>query len=402
MFQILDPAFKSNPYPFYAQLRAQSPVFRMEGPNGRPIWLITDYELAAMVLKDPRFAKDRARSLTEEQRANRRPMSETFALFNPNMLSIDPPDHTRLRALVQKAFTPRLVESMRVRIQAIADELIDRVQAHGEMELIADFAFPLPITVIGEILGIPDEDRTRFREWSGMIIEGANAFEDTANRPNRAPVLEVFVAYLRDLFALRRTAPGDDLISGLLQTEIDGQSLDEAELYSMVFLLLIAGHETTVNLITNGTLALLTHPDQFKALQTNPDLLKSAVEEFLRYESPVEWATFRWTSEPVELNGQTIPQGEMVLISLSSANRDPNVFADPDALDLTREKNPHLAFGLGVHYCLGAPLARLEGQIAFGTLIRRLPNLRLKIAPDALQWRSVMITRGLEALPVTF
>lgn len=314
------------------------------------------------------------------------------------MLDLDPPDHTRLRSLVHKAFTPGLVEQMRSRTQAIADELLDRVMSTGEMDLIGDFALPLPMTIITEILGVPAKDHGKFHKWSKAVV--------SLSSPN--PTLRVlpgvwkFIRYLRQFFKLRRRDPQDDLVTALIKAEEAGDKLSEDELLAMVFLLLIAGHETTVNLIGNGTLALIENPNQMRKLQSELSLVKPAIEELLRYTSPVLTTTERYARENAMIHDVTIPQGEMTLGVIGSANRDENVFENPDELQITREPNRHLSFGQGIHFCLGAPLARMEAQIAFTTLLRRLPDLRLKNPPHTLRWRPSIFLRGLAALPVKF
>jgi cytochrome P450 len=316
------------------------------------------------------------------------------------MLDTDPPDHERLRALVSKAFTPRLIERMRPRVQAIADGLLDAVQDSGGMDLIDDYAFPLPITVIAELLGVPAEDRNNFREWSDAAVSG-NASQEYLEEI-LIPHMQAFTDYLRALFEEKHANPRDDLVSALVQAEEAGDKLSEDELLGMVFLLLVAGHETTVNLIGNGVLALLQHPDQLRKLKDDPSLIKPAVEELLRYDGPVETSTERFAREDVDMGGTVIPRGEMVLVVLAAADHDPERFSDPDDLDITRTDNRHLAFGKGIHHCLGAPLARMEGQIAISTLLRRMPNLRLKGSSESLSWRLGMILRGLRGLPVEF
>jgi cytochrome P450 PksS len=391
--------FKRSSYESYAHLRAEQPVCQVELPNRRSVWLVTRYDDVMATLKDPRFIKDWRTALSEEERAKIGPVPESVRLIGEHMLSFDPPRHTRLRALVSKAFTPRYIEQLRPRIQQIADGLIDAVQARGHMDLIDEFAFPLPITVIAEMLGVPAEDRGRFRTWSDAVIAG----EPAADRLERLGVLmDEFTDYLRGLFEQRRASPGPDLISGLLAAEEQGDRLSERELFGMVFLLLIAGHETTVNLIGNGMLALLTHPDQLALLRERPELVETAVEEFLRYDGPVETSTMRFATEDVEIGGALIPRGSSVLVVLGSANRDGQRFGCPHQLDITRADNRHVAFGYGIHYCLGAPLARLEGQVAFATLLRRLPGLRLAAPLEELAWRPSMIVRGLRGLPVEF
>jgi cytochrome P450 len=397
---LFDPAFKADPYPTYTRLRSSAPVYRAALPDGRGVWLITRYEDVLAVLKDQRFVKDWRGALTPEQLAQVPPIPEVMKPLSQNMLDTDPPDHERLRALVSKAFTPRLIERLRPRVQAISDGLLDAVQDRGEMDLIDDYAFPLPITVIAELLGVPAEDRNNFREWSDAAVSG-NASQEYMEEI-LIPHMQAFTDYLRALFEEKRANPGDDLVSGLVRAEEAGDRLSEDELLGMVFLLLVAGHETTVNLIGNGVLALLQHPDQLRKLKEDPSLIKPAIEELLRYDGPVETSTERFAREDVEIGDQVIPRGEMVLVVLAAADHDPERFSGPDELDITRTDNRHLAFGKGIHHCLGAPLARMEGQIAISTLLRRMPNLRLKGSPESLSWRPGMILRGLRGLPVEF
>jgi cytochrome P450 len=397
---LFDPVFKADPYPTYARLRSSAPVHRATLPDGRGVWLITRYEDVLAVLKDERFVKNWRSALTPEQRAEIPPIPEVMKPLSQNMLDTDPPDHERLRALVSKAFTPRLIERMRPRVQAIADGLLDAVQDRGGMDLIDDYAFPLPITVIAELLGVPAEDRNNFREWSDAAVSG-NASQEYLEEI-LIPHMQAFTDYLRALFEEKHANPRDDLVSALVQAEEAGDKLSEDELLGMVFLLLVAGHETTVNLIGNGVLALLQHPDQLRKLKDDPSLIKPAVEELLRYDGPVETSTERFAREDVDMGRTVIPRGEMVLVVLAAADHDPERFSDPDDLDITRTDNRHLAFGKGIHHCLGAPLARMEGQIAISTLLRRMPNLRLKEPPESLSWRPGMILRGLRGLPVEF
>jgi cytochrome P450 PksS len=393
------PQFKANPFPFYARLRAEAPVHRMTLPTREDAWLVTRYDDVVRVLKDERFAKDTDNALTPEQAARQPWFRTMFKPLKRNMLDLDPPDHTRLRALVSKTFTPRLIEQMRDRIQALTDELFDKVQGHGRMDLIHDYALPLPTTIIAEMLGVPAEDRHKFHRWSNAVLSAGSS---TWALWKAIPSVLLFMRYIRKFIKKRRASPRDDLVSALARAEEAGDTLSEDELLAMVFLLLVAGHETTVNLIGNGTLALLEHPDQLERLRDDPGLIKPAVEELLRYTSPVETATERYAREDVTVAGVTIPRGEMVFPVIASANRDERQFPNPDKLDLTREPNRHLSFGLGAHFCLGAPLARLEGQIAINTLLRRAPDLRLAVLPEALPWRRGLVLRGLEALPVAF
>lgn len=396
---LTSPAAKANPYPAYALVRSNDPIHSLKMENGRTTWLITRYEDALAILKDQRFIKDFRRLLTPEQLAQAQ--GSIYNMLNTHMLSFDQPDHTRLRALVNLSFTPRLVEQWRERIQAIADELIDAMEQHSEraVDLVDAFAFPLPIIVITEMLGVPTQDRENFREWSNALLDGAGNPEQFQTA--RAKILE-FTMYLSSLVAAKRQQPGDDLISRLIVAEENGDRLNETELLSMIFLLLVAGHETTVNLIGNSVLALLQHPEQKKLLRENPELIKNAVEEFLRFHSPVAIGTNRWVGEDLEFGGKRMRRGDAVLVGLAAANHDPSEFARSDELDITRKENRHLAFGMGIHYCLGAPLARLEGQIAINTLLKRLPNLRLTVPVEELVWRPSMLLLGVSKLPVAY
>jgi cytochrome P450 PksS len=342
-----DPDFKADPFPFYARLREERPIYRTALSDGRPIWLVTRYEDVVAVLRDERFVKDVSHAPAPEQLAQLPPISPVLDLLSHDLLNQDPPNHTRLRALVSKAFTPRLVEGLRPRIQQLADELLDAMAPRGEADPMKAYAFPIPITVIAELLGVPVEDRDRFRDWSNAIVS-IDPSAEGIERVSKA--VAEFVEYLGGLFAERRREPKDDLISGLVHVEEGGDRLTEGERYSMASIILIAGHETTVNLIGNGTLVLLQHPDQLQRPRDNPELIKPAIEELLRHSGPVEGSTDRYAAEDVELGGVTIPRGEAVYVMLSSANRDPGRFADPDALDLTRDTRQHVAFGQGIHY----------------------------------------------------
>ena len=395
---LASPHFKANPYPFYARLRAEAPVYRTVLPTRQAAWLVTRYEDVLTVLKDERFAKDRSGAMTAEQHAKAPWVPGFLKPLERNMLDLDGRDHMRLRSLVHKAFTPRLVERLRVRIQTLCDELLAAARPTGSIELIRQYALPLPVTIIAEMLGVPAKDRRKFHSWSKHVV----SVSSNADFLRVLPYLWLFLRYLHTLLEQHRANPQDDLITALVQAEEAGDTLSEDELLSMVFLLLIAGHETTVNLIGSGTLALVEHPDQLELLRQNPALIKPAIEELLRYTSPVDMATERFAREDVVVNGVTIPRGELVLAVLGSANRDERQFARPEALDITREPNKHLAFGHGMHFCLGAPLARLEGQIAVDTLLRRMPNLRLAGRPESLRWRKGMFLRGLERLPLAF
>ncbi len=313
------------------------------------------------------------------------------------MLDLDAPDHTRLRSLVHKAFTPRLVENLAQRVQSLADELIDSALPKGRMDLINDFALPLPATVIAEMLGVPAADQVRFHRWSNAMLA---ANWSIWSRLKVIPSGLAFLRYIQKLVKHRKREPRDDLVSALVKAEELGDHLHEEELVAMIVLLLIAGHETTVNLIGNGMLALFEHPQQLARLRSDPALMDAAIEELLRFYSPVEMATERYAREDLSIEGVRIPKGGVVFAVLASANRDERQFDRPDELDLARSPNKHLAFGRGIHYCLGAPLARLEGRIAIETLLRRAPETRLDIEVEKLRWKKGLILRGLREMPV--
>ncbi|HKR60004.1 MAG TPA: cytochrome P450 [Pyrinomonadaceae bacterium] len=399
---IVSAQFKANPFPFLARLRTSEPVHRTTLPDKTPVWLLTRYEDVNALLRDERFTKNRRSALTPDQL---RTLPWTPPMFRPlerNMLDLDPPDHTRLRSLVHKAFTPRLVDQMRSRGQTVADELLDAVTGVGQFDLIKDYALPLPMTIITEILGVPTSDRHKFHKWSQAIVSLSSPNLPLLMTLHVIPSIWSFIRYLRRFFKIRRRDPRDDLVSALIKAEEAGDKLSEDELLAMVFLLLIAGHETTVNLIGSGVLALLENHEQMNKLRNDPVLIKSAVEELLRYTAPVFMTTERYAREDSTIHGITIPRGEMTLGVIGSANRDETVFEEPDQLNVTREPNKHLSFGQGIHFCLGAPLARMEAQIAINTLLRRFPDLHLSVAQESLRWRPSIFLRGLETLPVTF
>jgi cytochrome P450 PksS len=391
--------FKADPFPYYRRLRDESPVHRVKLPDGQTAWLITRYDDVVTVLKDERFAKDRSRAQTQEQLAALPWVPKAFLPLTHHMLDKDPPDHTRLRALVQQAFSPRLVEGMRSRIESIADELFSRVARRGRMDLVSEYALPIPTMIIAEMLGVPIKDRHRFHRWSTVILTS------TATRfglYRAMPSIWLFMRYVRKLIRTRRADPRDDLVSALIQARDAADSLSDDELLSMILLLIMAGHETTVNLIASGVLALLEHPDQMDRLRRDPTLIRTAVEELLRFTAPVETATELFASDVIDFHGVRIAKGELVLAVIASANRDERQFVDPDRLDVSREPNKHVAFGQGIHFCLGASLARLEAQVALGTLLARTDDLQLAVKRETLQWRPGLVLRGLWALPVRF
>jgi cytochrome P450 len=392
-FNPMDPEFLADPYPTYHRLREEDPVHH----SPMDFWVLTRYEDVAAVLRDPRFIKEPLVSM----------VAARFGVSVPpgvglSMLDRDPPDHTRLRSLVSKAFTPRVVEGLRPRIQKMVDDLITRAEAVGTMDLIEEFAYPIPVNVICEMLGVPVDDHERLKGWSLDIARGLDSvwLPLESEIPKRSGAARHAIGdYMRGLIAERRASPRGDLLSALIAAEEAGDKLSEDELIATCILLLIAGHETTVNLIGNGTLALLRHPEELRRLRETPGLITSAVEELLRYDGPVQ-RTARITSTEVTIGGRTIPKGEMVMPFIGAADRDPSQFPDPDRLDLGRADNRHIAFGWGIHFCLGAPLARVEGQIAIDTLVRRLPGLALVDAEP--EHRQSLTLRGLKALPVTF
>jgi cytochrome P450 len=393
------PQFLADPYPVYAMFRKTNPVFRapIPGHAGPGAFLLTRYAEIQQVLRDGRFSVDRRRAALVEENADRIPaglIGEEGGLRS--MLIMDPPDHTRVRGLVSKAFTPRRVAELRPRIEAIVHELLEDAARGGELEVIGEFAAPLPAIVIAELLGVPAEDHRTFKQWSSELIALA-PLADPARLGEVQQKLDRILDYLRGIIAERRQAPRDDLISAMIAAQEERDALTDAELLATSNLLLIAGHETTTNLIGNGLLALLRHPGELERLRAEPGLVRSAVEELLRFDSPVQ-ATGRVATEDVELGGERVGKGALLLTVIGAANRDPEAFVDPDRLDVGRGDNHHLSFGFGTHFCLGAPLARLEGEIAFRALLERFP--RLELASDAVRYRPNPFLRGLEALPV--
>ncbi|MGW7007945.1 cytochrome P450 family protein [Streptomyces sp. NPDC054933] len=395
--------FAADPYPAYAWLREHAPVHRTTLPSGVEAWLVTRYADARQALADTRLSKNPVHHSEQAHRKGKVGIpGERSADLMTHLLNIDPPDHTRLRRLVSKAFTPRRVAEFTPRVVELTNRLIDSFAPRGEADLIHEFAFPLPIYAICDLLGVPAEDQDDFRDWAGMMIRHGGG-----PRGGVARSVKKMRAYLLELIHRKRSDLGDDLISGLIRASDHGEHLTENEAAAMAFILLFAGFETTVNLIGNGTYALLRNPGQRRLLQDSvgrgeTGLLATAVEELLRYDGPVELATWRFATEPLTIGGQAIGTGDPVLVVLAAADRDPQRFAGPDTLDLARRDNPHLGFGHGIHYCLGAPLARLEGQTALATLLTRLPDLQLAVEPEELRWRGGLIMRGLRTLPVSF
>ena len=390
-FNPLIPQFRCDPYPTYRWYREEDPVHWNGLPDrpGAGTWYLFRYDDVLAALTNGSLGK------TNNPLAPG-PLGTMLAQW---MLLRNPPDHTRLRALVSSAFTPHVVDRLRPAIQGIADVLLDEVQSQGEMDVILHYASALPLIVIAELLGVPRRDRARLRKWSIdlSVIVDLNATREGVAKATQS-MMEL-TEYLRGIAGERRANPQEDLITALIAAEEDGETLTQDELLAMCVLLLGAGHETSVNLIGNGTLALLQHPDQLARLRDDPSVAESAVEELLRYDSSVQMV-FREALEDLDIGGKTIRKGEAVTMLLGSANRDPAQFLDPDRLDLTRSRKRHGAFGMGIHFCLGAPLAGLEAQIAFQTLLRRMPHLQLR--PGPLHWGEGIVFHGLEHLPVTF
>lgn len=398
-FNPFRPEFYTDPYPIYHQLRDSEPVHK----SFIGAWLLTRYADVKAVLRDPRFTVDKqAKRLKtksyylEQRQSNLNTLVQNTSNF---LLYLDPPDHTRLRGLVSKAFYPGVVERMQPYIQKIANELIDKVRDTGVIDIIADIACPLPVKVIATMLGVPTEDRTMLNHWTDELSRLLDPLMSLEAYDHMNKVAVEFTEYFRGLIAERQKRPKEDLISALIAAKEQGDKLSEDEMVSVCMLLFAAGEETTVNLIGNGMLALLRHPDQMELLKQEPTIIHSAVEELLRYDSPVQLIA-RIPIEDVEIGGKTIPRGEPVYLSLGAANRDKAQFTNPDSLNLCRSENRHLAFSDDIHYCLGAALGRVEGQIAINTLIQRLPDLKLNT--DKLEWRENILLRGLKSIPVTF
>ena len=423
---ITDPRFMATAYDTYDALRDEGPVVRIKFSTGRApedtdtprdrffnsaAFFVTDYDDAVATLFDDRFAVDPKTLMTPEEREQAPEPPEEFRPLARSLLSLDPPDHTRIRKLVQPSFTGRGMEAMRPGIQQIVNTLLDRAEqeaaARGEeapnrrMELIEALAYPFPVAVIGDMLGIPREDRQQIRGWTQNLLRVDRAGDPAAQEEVRTGLRE-FAAYLTALFERKRQEPTDDMISRMVHITADDDVLTEEEMLATVFLMYLAGHVTTVNLVGNGVVALLSHPEQLAKMQADPALAKNMVEETLRYWGPVDFVSRRLAREDLEIAGTPIARGDHVAVGLASANRDPERFADPNAFDISREEaNRHVAFGKGVHVCLGAPLARVEGQIAFETLIRRYPDLRLAVPAEEIAWGGSFL-RGFRQVPLLF
>jgi cytochrome P450 len=392
--------YRDDPFALFAEVRQRGAVHPVTLVDGHDAWLVVRHDEARGALNDPRFSKDMHAALAADAAV----VSEGLPgpAFARHMLTVDPPDHTRLRRLVSSAFSPRRIEGLRPRIQMMVDDLLDSIAADGpdsRVDLVSRFAFPLPFTVICELLGVPDADRDALgRGLTGMLVPTSTP-EQYADAKRSS---DATVALLEQLVEAKAGAPGDDLVSALIAARDGHERLDTRELLSTIFQLIVAGHDTTASFIGNSVVALFRHPDQLALLRDDPARLDTALEELLRFDAPVPHSTFRYAVEPVGLGGVTIPVGAQVIISLAAANRDEHSFDHPEDLDIGRAGARHLAFGHGIHHCLGAPLARLEGRIALGTLLRRFPRLRLAVADDELRWGhgDGLVLRGLTELPV--
>jgi cytochrome P450 len=396
-----NPALREDPYPLYAMLRGNNPVFRPPLPlpdPGAGVTLLFGFAEVEQMLRHPKASVDRLRADIVQQFRDLVPadmLGEGGRLRS--MLMLDGADHGRVRGLVNKAFTPRRVAKLSDRIQQIVDDLLDAALEGGRMDLMPEFAEPLPAIVIAELLGVPSEDHRQFKEWAKTLVNSIGEAGPLQRGPEFEQTLDALVDYLGGVIALRRKAPGDDLISGMIAAQESRDALSHQELLSNSLLLLLAGHETTTNLIGNGTLALLRHRDQWEGLLARPERLEPAIEELLRYDSPVQ-ATVRVPTEDMELSGVAVPARSLVVCVIGSANRDPRVFERPDELDVTRENVRHLSFGFGEHFCLGAGLARLEARLAFRALLDRAPGLEL--TGEEVKRRPNLLLRGLQSLPV--
>ncbi|MFI2349143.1 cytochrome P450 [Streptomyces sp. NPDC019443] len=382
----------ADPYAVYARLRESGPVHRIAGTDGLPAWLVTRYDDVRQALADPRLSLDKRNAAPGGYRGMALPPA-----LDANLLNMDPPDHTRIRRLVSQAFTPRRIAQLREPIRRTADQLLDAIAPHGRADLITSYAAPLPINVICDLLGVAPEDRRDFRAWTDALVA-----PDPAEPSRAKEAVGSILAFFTQLIARKRAEPADDLLSALIAVRDEEDRLSEDELVSLAFLVLFAGYENTVHLIGNATLALLSHPDQLAALRADPGRLGGAVGELARYDGPAPLAIRRFPTEDITIGGVTIPAGETVLLSLAAAHRDPHRFTDPDRLDIGRDVTGHLALGHGIHYCLGAPLARMETEIALAALLERLPRLELDVPYGELRWRPSMRARGLLTLPVRY
>lgn len=389
-------AFADNKYAYYRWLREEAPVHRGK-LSVITVYMLSRYDDCVRLLKDPRFVRNRTTATGGKRLPFPFPVPKSIDLIAQNMIVEDEPNHRRLRNLVHKAFTPRALERLEGRIDRLTHDLLDRAEPQGKVELMQAYSLPIPVTVIGEMVGVSDQDIPKLRNSIKAVTEGFSGW--TVFR-TFAWDLPGAVRFVRDMIARKRADPQDDILTGLIQAEEEGEKLSEDELVSMVFLLIFAGYETTVHLITNGVVTLLEHPEQLQRLRANPQLMESAVEEILRYRSPVQGTKMNYATEDVTLHGVTIPRGSAVVPLLGAANHDPAVFADPETFDIARSPNKHLGFGQGIHYCLGAPLARIETRIALKNLLERNPNLQLAVDPGELKLQYMPLWHRYASVPV--
>lgn len=391
--------YKRDPYGLYRQMREAGPVHRVRFPSGVVAWLVTGYQAAHSTLNDPRLGKNHALG-NEGWRKLAAIMPEPqHSQLQVHLLHQDPPKHTQMRRLVLDAFAPRRVEAMRPRFQELADALIDALPEHGGTDAVKCFAARFPFQVLAETIGLPPELAGRFRREWGKVVQPVGPGDP--GRPAYEGLLRGLQGYIAEVVAHKRAHRGDDLLGRLVQARDEGE-LSEEELDSMIFQLLVAGQEPVTNQISTALITLLRHPEQLERLRSEPDLLPQAVEELLRHDSAFELTTWRFLAEDADLHGTRVPAGDSIIVSLCAANRDPERFADPDALDLDRTPNPHLAFGHGIHFCPGAALARVELQVALGTLVARLPGLRLAVPEEDIEWIPAVLARGVNELPVSY
>lgn len=391
--------YKTDPYPLYDELRRECPVHRVRFPSGVDAWLVTGYDAAHAALNDRRLGKNHSRG-NDKWRAKASIMPEPqHSQLQVHLLHQDPPKHTTMRQLVLAAFTPKRVEGLRPRFQAIADQLVDAFPQHGVLDVIGAFAAQFPFRVLAEVIGLPSHLADGFQRGWGKVVQPVGPADP--GRPAYEARLHALQAYIADVVAEKVDNPGEDLLSSLVTARSEG-TLSQEELDSMIFQLLVAGQEPVTNQISTALMTLFRHPAHLQRLHTEPDLLPRAVEELLRHDSAFELTTWRFFAEDSDLHGQRIPAGDSVIISLCAANRDPEQFADADELDFDRAPNPHLTFGHGIHFCPGAALARVELQVALGTLLTRLPGLRLAVPDDAIEWIPAVLARGVNRLPVSY
>ncbi len=390
------PDVRDDPAPLFESMRASCPVHQVRLADGHEAWLVLGHDAVRQALKDPRLSKDMLAAFDQDPEVADEGLPGPD--FARHMLAVDPPDHTRLRRLVSRAFTPSRVGALEPAIERIAHDLLDALDPDATVDLVAGYAQPLPFQVISTLLGVPEDDAPALNGWFRTLFQPWHG----APPPEAVAASDAIVAHLAELVAAHRRAPADDLIGVLVAASDEDDRLTEQELLSTLFQLIVAGHDTTASLIGNGIVALLDHPDQLDRLVADPTLLPTAVEELIRFDAPVPHATFRVSTAAVDIGGVEIPAGRQVLVCLGAANRDPDVVDDPDRLDVARPPGTHVGFGHGIHFCLGAPLARLEGRIGFGALLGRFPHLRLAVPRADLQWShgDGLVLRGLDSLPV--